>query len=77
MKIKAVPRIEKNLGYELATVLISSFCRDLLIKVIASGACYQRDARTPDAEPPAVSARAPLACYQRDARMTLCRGKGT
>jgi len=24
--------IERNLGYELATVLISSFCRDLLIK---------------------------------------------
>ena len=43
------------MGYELATVIISSFCRDLLIKVIASGACYQRDARTPDSEPPAVS----------------------
>ena len=23
--------IERNLGYELATVLISSFCRDLLV----------------------------------------------
>jgi hypothetical protein len=27
----AVRRIEKNLGYELATVLISSFCHDLLV----------------------------------------------
>ena len=31
-KITTVRRIEKNLGYELATVLISSFCRDLHIK---------------------------------------------
>lgn len=30
--IKTVPRIEKNPGYKLATVLISSFCRDLHIK---------------------------------------------
>ena len=32
--LKAVPRIEKKLGYELATVLISSFCRNLLVNVI-------------------------------------------
>ena len=29
--IKTVPRIEKNPGYKLATVLISSFCGDLLV----------------------------------------------
>ena len=53
--IKAVWGIDENLGYELATVLNSTFCYKLHPLELCSLATNGTQERTPDGEPPAVS----------------------
>jgi hypothetical protein len=52
--IKAVWRIEEKMGYELATVLNSTFCYKLHPLELCSLATNGTQERTPDGEPPAV-----------------------
>ena len=52
--IKAVWGIEENQGYELATVLNSTFCYKLHPLELCSLATNGTQERTPDDEPPAV-----------------------
>ena len=52
--IKAVWGIEEKLGYELATVLNSTFCYKLHPLELCSLATNGTQERTPDGEPPAV-----------------------
>ena len=52
--IKAVWEIEEKLGYELATVLNSTFCYKLHPLELCSLATNGTQERTPDDEPPAV-----------------------
>ena len=52
--LKAVWGIEENLGYELATVLNSTFCYKLHPLELCSLATNGTQERTPDAEPATV-----------------------